>query len=125
MRSEDGDLTVVESGEAWPFAVARIYYIYKIPTSATRGGHAHKRCHELLVALRGEFSVTLEARDGEVKEFRLNDPASALYVPPLYWRTLGRFTDEACCLVFASERYDADEYLRDHDEFRCFPDRTG
>jgi hypothetical protein len=125
MRSEDGDLTVVESEMAWPFAIARVYYIYDIPTRATRGGHAHKRCHELLIALHGEFSVALESRDSGVNEFRLSDPAAALYVPPLYWRTLGRFTSAACCLVLASERYDADEYLRDRDEFRRFPGRPG
>ncbi len=125
LSSEDGDLTVVESERAWPFAIARVYYIYDVPTSANRGGHAHKRCHELLIALRGEFSVTLEACDGEITEFRLSDPAVALYVPPLYWRTLCQFTAAACCLVLASEHYDAGEYLRDHDEFRRFPGRTG
>ena len=123
VSSEDGDLTYIDRANMLPFAIARVYYIYRIPANATRGGHAHKRCSELLIALNGAYTVGLEAQNGEASEFRLDEPTSALFVPPLYWRTLYRFTEDAQCLVLASEGYDAEEYLRDYDEFRRFRTR--
>ena len=40
-----------------------------------------------------------------------------VYVPPLVWATQFRYTPDAMLLVLASEPYDADDYIRDYDEF--------
>jgi UDP-2-acetamido-3-amino-2,3-dideoxy-glucuronate N-acetyltransferase len=124
-RSDRGFLTVLEVEQLLPFQVARIYLIVDIPTSAIRGNHAHRRCHELLVAARGAFTVTLESPDATKLEYRLNAPSMSLYVPPLYWRRLDRFADDSECLVLASEPYDSSEYIRDYGEFRSYASSTG
>ena len=36
-----GNIGVIEK-DVLPFAVKRVYYLYDIPSSATRGGHTHK-----------------------------------------------------------------------------------
>ena len=51
-----GNLSVIE-GNAVPFEMKRVYYLYDIPSGGTRGGHSHKDCQELLVALSGSFDV--------------------------------------------------------------------
>lgn len=49
-----------------PFAVKRVFYIYDIPEGERRGMHAHKLCHEILIAINGSFEV--ELNDGVNKK---------------------------------------------------------
>ena len=118
--SDAGDLVVIQTQADIPFSIRRVYFIHNIPDWAVRGGHAHKRCQELVVAAAGAMTITLEAQDGTRHRFRLDEPTVGLYVPPLYWRMISEYREHSLCLVLASEDYDAEEYLRDHDLFRRF-----
>jgi hypothetical protein len=51
-------------------------------------------------------------------EVLLDDPATALYVPPMIWATQYRYSNDAVLGVFASHAYDADDYIRDYEEYR-------
>ena len=111
-----GNLSVVEDGKDVPFSVKRVYYLYDVPGGESRGGHAHKALRQLIVAVSGSFSVTLD--DGKDKKtFVMNRPYQGLLVVPGIWRTLDDFSSGAVCLVLASEKYDEADYLRDYEEF--------
>lgn len=111
-----GNISVVENGRDVPFDVKRTYYLYDVPGGESRGGHAHKELRQLIIAASGSFTVTLD--DGHVKRtFTLNRPYQGLYVVPEIWRTLDDFSSGAVCLVLASEKYDASDYIRDYNEF--------
>ena len=111
-----GNLTVIENGVTVPFDVKRTYYLYDVPGGESRGGHAHKDLHQLIVAASGSFTVTLD--DGSVKRtFLLNRPYQGLLVVPGIWRTLDDFSSGAVCMVLASEGYDEADYIRDYNEF--------
>lgn len=111
-----GNLSVVENDKDVPFCVKRVYYLYDVPGGESRGGHAHKALYQLIVAVSGSFSVTLD--DGkEKKTFELKRPYQCLYVVPGIWRTLDDFSSGSVCLVLASEKYDESDYIRDYDEF--------
>ena len=111
-----GNISVVENGRDVPFDVRRTYYLYDVPGGESRGGHAHKELRQLIIAASGSFTVTLD--DGHVKRtFTLNRPYQGLYVVPGIWRTLDDFSSGAVCLVLASEKYDASDYIRDYNEF--------
>lgn len=111
-----GDISVVENGREVPFETQRIYYLYDVPGGADRGGHAHKKLYQLIVAASGSFAVKLD--DGRHKKtFILNRPYQGLLVKPGIWRTLTDFSSGSVCMVLASEKYDADDYIRDYDEF--------
>ncbi len=111
-----GDISVVENGDTVPFDVRRLYYLYDVPGGVSRGGHAHKNLYQLIVAASGSFSVTLD--DGNVKRtFMLNRPYKGLLVKPGIWRVLDDFSSGSVCLVLASEKYDADDYIRNYLEF--------
>jgi hypothetical protein len=113
---EKGNITVVENDTTIPFAVKRTYYLYDVPGGESRGGHAHRNLRQLIVAASGSFSVTLD--DGKVKRtFLLNRPYQGLLVVPGIWRTLDDFSSGSVCLVLASEKYDASDYIRDYNEF--------
>jgi hypothetical protein len=111
-----GDICVVENRLTVPFDVKRVYYLYDIPSGASRGGHAHKKLKQLIVALSGSFLVMID--DGNIKRtFSLNRPYHGLLVEPGIWRTLDDFSSGSVCLVLASEVYDKDDYLIDYKEF--------
>lgn len=111
-----GNLSVVENYISVPFDVKRTYYLYDVPGGESRGGHAHKGLHQLIVAVSGSFSVTLD--DGSIKRtYILNRPYQGLLVVPGIWRTLDDFSSGAVCMVLASEEYSEDDYIRSYEEY--------
>ena len=111
-----GNLTVAESFTNVPFNIKRAYWVYDVPGGESRGGHAHKRLRQLIVALSGSFTVTLD--DGKEREtFLLNHPWQGLIIETGIWRTLDDFSSGAVCLVLASEVYEEEDYIYDYDEF--------
>lgn len=114
-----GNLSFVEQLNHIPFEIKRIYWIYDVPGGENRGGHAHKKLEQLIVAVSGSFTVTLD--DGKCKRsFFLNRPYQGLYVKPGIWRELDDFSSGAVCMVLASEVYQVEDYIRDYDEFLTF-----
>jgi dTDP-4-dehydrorhamnose 3,5-epimerase-like enzyme len=112
-----GDLTTIDAAGDLPFPIRRVYYVYSVPEGAQRGGHAHRRLEQVLIAIAGSFDVVID--DGERREtVRLDTPGTGLYLPTMVWRELTNFTAAAVCLVLASEPYDEADYVRDYDEFR-------
>lgn len=111
-----GNLTVAESIKNIPFDIKRVYWVYDVPSGEHRGGHAHKQCKELLVAVSGSFTVTLD--DGNEKHtYLLNHPYQGLFIDVNIWRTLDDFSSGAVCLVLASERFEEEDYIRDYNDY--------
>ncbi len=111
-----GSLTVAESLDSIPFEIKRVYWLYDVPGGGSRGGHAHRRLRQMLVAVSGAFHVTLD-NGFERKTVLLNHPYQGLLIERGIWRTLDDFSSGAVCLVLASEHYDAADYIEDYDEF--------
>ncbi len=111
-----GNLTVAEELTNVPFDIRRAYWVYDVPGGESRGGHAHKRLRQLIVALSGSFHVTLD-NGYEQKTYLLNHPWEGLLVETKTWRTLDDFSSGAVCMVLASEPYDAADYIEEYDEF--------
>ena len=112
----NGNLTSITNSQEVPFAIKRIYYLYDVPGGEERGGHAHKDLHQIMVALSGSFTVTID--DGNQKQsFTLNQPYQGLLIPPGLWRDLDNFSSGSICMVLASELYDEQDYFRDYDAF--------
>ena len=111
-----GNLTVAEGDGEVPFDIKRAYWVYDVPGDESRGGHAHKRLRQLVIALSGSFTVTLD-NGHERKTVLLNHPWQGLVIETNTWRTLDDFSSGAVCLVLASEHFDEDDYIYDYDEF--------
>jgi len=119
VSDERGALTFAEVGDGLPFAPKRYFLVYDVPVGAMRGGHAHRRCEQYLVAVRGTVAVALD--DGESKtEYLLERPNQGLHIPAGIWGAQRYASEDACLLVLASERYDPEEYLTDYAEFLAF-----
>jgi acetyltransferase-like isoleucine patch superfamily enzyme/dTDP-4-dehydrorhamnose 3,5-epimerase-like enzyme len=116
-RDMRGSLAAAEFERDVPFPVRRSFFVFDVPSRETRGEHAHRRCHQFLVCLRG--SVAVVADDGRARaEFVLDSPAVGLHLPPLVWGIQYKYSPDAMLAVFASEHYDPTDYIRDYDEFR-------
>ena len=111
-----GNLTVAQAQEQVPFDIRRVYWVYDVPAGESRGGHAHTRCRELIVAVSGRFHVTLD-NGTERKTFLLNHPYQGLLVETDTWRTLDDFSSGAVGLVLASEPFDEEDYIRNYADF--------
>jgi hypothetical protein len=111
-----GNLTVAEAFKNVPFDIRRAYWVYDVPGGESRGGHAHKRLHQLVIAMSGSFTVTLD-NGHEQQKYLLNHPWEGLLIETETWRTLDDFSSGAVCLVLASEPFEEDDYIYDYDEF--------
>lgn len=113
---EQGNLTVLENGDEFPFAVKRIFYLFDIKGGESRGAHAHIECHQFLIAASGSFEVQLE--DGKFKrQVFLNRPNIGLHIPPGIWASEMNFSSGAICLVLASHSYNEEDYIRDYEDY--------
>ncbi|MBU0939939.1 MAG: FdtA/QdtA family cupin domain-containing protein [Bacteroidetes bacterium] len=110
-----GTIGVIEN-DTMPFEMKRVYYLYDIPTSANRGGHAHKELRQVLIAVSGSFDVIV--KDGVTQEkITLNKPNVGLLINTNIWRELDNFSSGAVCLVLASAVFDETDYIRDFQQF--------
>lgn len=111
-----GSLSAAEFLSDLPFEPKRHFVVYDVPSQETRGEHAHLRCKQFLMCVHG--SVRVLADDGDRRqEFVLDSPTVGLYLPPMTWGTQYRYSSDATLLVFASDPYDADDYVRTYEEF--------
>jgi|TARA_B110000967_G_C18735162_1_gene484688 hypothetical protein len=111
-----GNLTFIEGGQEVPFEIRRVYYLYDVPGGSERGGHGHKKLHQLIIAVSGSFDIHLD--DGHSKKtLHMNRANLGLYICPMIWRDIDNFSSGAVCMVLASERYDELDYYRNYDQF--------
>ena len=111
-----GNLTFVEGGNHIPFEIRRVYYLYDVPSGASRAAHGHRALHQLMISMSGSFDVTLN--DGyEKKTYHMNRSHYGLYIPPMIWRDLDNFSAGSVCMVLASNYYDESDYFRNYQEF--------
>lgn len=111
-----GNITPIHPHVNIPFDIRRVFYSYDIPGGESRGAHAHRSCHQLIVAASGSFDVVLD--DGTTRRtVTLNRPYTGLHVPPGIWAAEQSFSSGSICLVLASEPFDEADYIRDYETF--------
>lgn len=117
IKNRSGNITVIDEVEdSIPFDVKRIFYLYDIPGGESRGAHAHKECHQFLIAASGSFEVLLD--DGKTKhQVFLNRANVGLHILPGIWASEINFSSGSICLVMASQTYNGEDYIRDYDEY--------
>lgn len=112
-----GNLSFFEFPRQLPFEIKRTYWIYDVPGGEVRGSHAFRKQQEFIVALSGSFDVVLN--DGEKEErFSLNRSYYGLFIPKMYWRRLENFSTNSLALIVSDNVYDANDYVRDFEEFK-------
>ncbi len=114
INSKYGNLTPIEELVDVPFDIKRIYYITKVPQDISRGFHAHRKLHQVLICLNGSVKIKVKSPKEET-EFILDNTSVGLYIGPYIWREMYDFSENTVLLVLASDYYKEDDYIRNID----------
>ena len=112
-----GDLSVGIFERDIPFVPKRYFLVFNVLSERIRGEHAHKKCHQFMICVKGALSIVVED-EFHREEFRLNQPNLGLYVPPMIWAVQYKHSQDAVLLVYTSEDYDPEDYIREYDLWR-------
>lgn len=112
-----GAMNVLEIVRELPFGCQRVFYTYTVPEGSVRGEHAHKRCEQFLISIRGILTVKVDDGRGHVDEIVLDTPSKGLWLPSGCWGEQSGHSEDNILLVLASHPYDGDDYIRSYDEF--------
>ena len=116
ITNRSGNISIVEGLKNLPFEPQRVFYLYDIPAGEARGAHAHKECHQFIIAASGSFEVSMD--DGvNKKTVSLNRPFYGLHIPAGIWAHELNFSSGAICLVLASGKYSEQDYIREYSDF--------
>ncbi len=117
IEDDTGSLIALESETQFiPFDIERVYYIFDTTPGTARGHHAHKKLKQVLISISGSCTVVCD-NGKQKKEYILDWPDKALYIEGMVWREMKNFSKGAVLLVLASEKYNEDDYIRNHATF--------
>ena len=116
-----GTLTAADS-ELLPFQAVRYFHIRDVPPGAVRAGHALRQGEELLSCPVGSCTVEVWSNAGHAVH-RLDDPTTALHLPPWVWVECRDFSEDAILLVLCSRPYEPGDHIADFAEFEAGPPR--
>lgn len=114
-----GALSFLEGKRDIPFPIRRVYWITETEAELHRGFHAHKLNCQLLYCPYGVINLILD--DGETRTtVTLDEPGKGLILMPGLWREMVWQQTGSVLCVLASEYYDAEEYIRNYDDFIAY-----
>lgn len=116
LQDPRGDLSVGEFAKEIPFLPKRYFLVMNVPSDKTRGEHAHRECHQFLVCVKGSCAVVVDNVEQRC-EIQLDSPDVGIYLPPMTWGIQYKYSSDAVLMVFASDYYEANDYIRDYDTF--------
>ncbi len=114
---ERGHLVIVEGARDIPFEIKRIFYIYGSDSDVVRGQHANRESEFVLINVAGKSKVKVRDGKGNEAVYSLNRPHTGIYLPKMIWKDMYDFSEDSVLLCVASTHYDANEYIRNYDEF--------
>lgn len=114
-----GALVVAEANKNVPFDIKRVYYILDSKPDVPRGFHAHQELEQLAFCIKGSCKMIMD-NGLEKQEVIISEPNKGLIIPPLVWHEMHDFSEDCVMLVFASDYYDENDYIRNYEEFRNF-----
>jgi hypothetical protein len=91
-------------------------FVFNVPGKEVRGEHAHISQHQFLVCVHS--SCTIMVDDGLNRALvNLDRPNLGIHIPPMIWATQYQYNLDTILLVLASDIYQAEDYIRDYEEF--------
>ena len=113
-----GSLTFLQNPQFIPFEIQRVYWVYNVPLKGGGFGYAYKQQDEVIIALNGSFEVVIKSKDESTQKFTLIHSHQGLYVPALTWRHIENFSSNSICLHLSSQKYSADDYIKDFETLK-------
>ena len=124
LGDERGKLVVIEGGISIPFNIKRVFYIYGSDSKVVRGKHANKKSEFILINVSGNCKIRVT--DGhEERIINLDRPMMGIYIPRMIWKDMYEFSSDSILLVLASTHYDADEYIKNYEDYLMAINKEG
>ncbi len=114
---DEAYLCFAESNKHIPFEIKRVYYIFDVLNNSARGRHAHKKTDQILFCIRGKVKICLD-NGRQKEEIILANPNEGIFLGKMMWHEMTDFTKDAVLLVFASDYYHEEDYIRSYEEFK-------
>jgi dTDP-4-dehydrorhamnose 3,5-epimerase-like enzyme len=112
-----GYLSFLESNSQVDFEIKRMYYIYGVgDKNQVRGPHAHKKTKQLFICVNGSAVFHLDGGT-TIQDILIDKPNVGILIENDVWHSMTNISKETVILVAASEKYDKDDYLMDHNKF--------
>ena len=98
------------------FIPKEFFIIKDVPAGTFRGKHAHFRCVQLIMLIKGQMNVNLENKN-DSKTVNLNIPGSFVLIPALTWSEQEYISPNTEIIVFCSEEFAEQDYIRNYEDF--------
>ena len=110
--SVSGKLVPFTFNKNFPIPVKRIFFLYG-KKNKIRGDHAHKKCIQFFLQIKGKSIIKLSDKKKE-KKFILNEKKKViLAVYPKTWVKINFLTNNNLTLVMCSHEYSKKDYITD------------
>ena len=118
---------IVDGMQDIPFDIQRAFYIYNTVEGVVRGCHSNRKSQFALICLSGTCRVRVRKSDDQNADeiFLLDKPDKVLVLSVMAWKEMYDFRSDTVLLCLSSEKYDAQEYVRDFSEFLEFVNDMG
>ena len=114
-------LSYAEAEQHIPFPIKRLFWIYGVKAGMSRGGHAHKKCKQAIIAVKGSFDIFITNLEEETS-IKMDKPNQIVIIDEGIWCELKNFTEDAVAMVATSEHFDKEDYLQPMSEYKEWKD---
>ena len=106
-------ISILENLKIKNFQVKRIFFL-KSSKNTIRGNHAHKKCTQIFISLKGSIDLLIEQK--RIKKIKLKEFSNFVKVPPLNWVKI-KLKKNQILMVLCNENYSEKEYIRNYQKF--------
>ena len=97
------------------FKTQRIFFLLP-KKNCIRGGHAHKKCTQIFVSIKGNFRIKIF--NGKTVKKKIITPAmKGLVVKPMNWVDL-ELNKGNVCMVLCDRKFEENDYIRNIERFK-------
>ena len=98
------------------FKLRRFFLLYG-KKKYSRADHAHKKCSQIIIPLRGKIYITIKSRKYSKKYILGVYKKNCLLVPPYNWIKINFQKNEDSLLTLCDFKYDKREYISNYQNF--------
>ena len=98
------------------FKLRRFFLLYG-KKKYSRADHAHKKCSQIIIPLRGKIYITIKSRKYSKKYILGVYKKNCLLVPPYNWIKINFQKNENSLLTLCDFKYDKREYISNYQNF--------
>ena len=114
-----GKLLPITFNSKFPIKVKRMFFIYG-RKKYKRGDHAHKKCSQVFIPIRGKIKINMKYRKTKKSVFLSANRSRSLFVPPKIWSSVEFLNSNSLVLVLTDYEYDFKDYIETYKEFIAF-----